>query len=50
LLGTRIAAPRRRHLLFVGDASFQMTAQEVSTMLRQPICFENNHRTGQSTR
>ncbi len=34
LLGTLIAAPERRHLLFVGDGSFQLTAQELSTMLR----------------
>ncbi|HEX6521398.1 MAG TPA: thiamine pyrophosphate-dependent enzyme [Streptosporangiaceae bacterium] len=34
LLGTLTAAPDRRHLLFVGDGSFQLTAQELSTMLR----------------
>jgi indolepyruvate decarboxylase len=34
LLGTLTAAPDRRHLLFVGDGSFQETAQELSTMLR----------------
>lgn len=46
-LGTLLAAPRRRHLLFVGDGSFQLTAQEISTMLRhdlKPIIFLiNNH-------
>ncbi|MEU6827127.1 thiamine pyrophosphate-binding protein [Nocardia beijingensis] len=34
LLGTLTAAPTRRHLLFVGDGSFQLTAQELSTILR----------------
>jgi indolepyruvate decarboxylase len=34
LLGTLTAAPQRRHLLFVGDGSFQETAQELSTVLR----------------
>jgi len=34
LLGTLTAAPDRRHLLLVGDGSFQETAQELSTMLR----------------
>lgn len=47
LLGSMLAAPHRRHLLFIGDGSFQMTAQEVSTILRQglkPIVFLiNNH-------
>jgi indolepyruvate decarboxylase len=33
LLGALTAAPDRRHLLFVGDGSFQETAQELSTML-----------------
>jgi indolepyruvate decarboxylase len=46
LLGTLTAAPDRRHLLFVGDGSFQLTAQEVSTMLRHDykpvICLINN--------
>ena len=27
LLGTLIAAPQRRHLLFIGDGSFQLTAR-----------------------
>jgi indolepyruvate decarboxylase len=37
LLGTLLAAPQRRHLLLVGDGSFQLTAQEVSTMLRHNL-------------
>jgi indolepyruvate decarboxylase len=46
LLGTLAAAPDRRHLLFVGDGSFQLTAQEVSTMLRhdyKPVIFLINN-------
>ena len=46
LLGTLLAAPQRRHLLFVGDGSFQLTAQELSTMLRhdlKPIIFLVNN-------
>jgi indolepyruvate decarboxylase len=46
LLGTATAAPERRHLLFVGDGSFQETAQEVSTMLRhglKPVIFLINN-------
>src|SRR5262249_55215304 len=42
LLGTLTAAPERRHLLFVGDGSFQLTAQELSTILRhdyKPVIF-----------
>jgi indolepyruvate decarboxylase len=42
LLGTLTAAPERRHLLFVGDGSFQVTAQELSTILRhdhKPVIF-----------
>jgi len=37
LLGTLLAAPARRHLLFVGDGSFQLTAQELSTVLRHDL-------------
>ena len=37
LLGTLFAAPARRHLLVVGDGSFQLTAQELSTMLRHDL-------------
>ncbi|WP_405584469.1 alpha-keto acid decarboxylase family protein [Streptomyces sp. NBC_01190] len=46
LLGTLMAAPERRHLLFVGDGSFQLSAQEVSTILRhdlKPIIFLINN-------
>jgi indolepyruvate decarboxylase len=46
LLGTLVAAPQRRQLLFVGDGSFQLTAQELSTMLRhdlKPIIFLINN-------
>jgi indolepyruvate decarboxylase len=34
LLGSLTAAPNRRHLLLVGDGSFQESAQELSTILR----------------
>jgi indolepyruvate decarboxylase len=40
--GAMMAAPDRRHLLFIGDGSFQLTAQELSSMLRhgcRPIIF-----------
>lgn len=46
LLGTLMAAPARRQLLFIGDGSFQFTAQEVSTLLRcnlKPIIFLINN-------
>ncbi|MDH6128693.1 thiamine pyrophosphate-binding protein [Kitasatospora sp. GP82] len=46
VLGTLLAAPERRHLLFVGDGSFQLTAQEVSTILRhdlKPVIFLINN-------
>jgi indolepyruvate decarboxylase len=33
LLGTLLAAPNRRQLLFIGDGAFQVTAQELSTIL-----------------
>ncbi|WP_046364803.1 alpha-keto acid decarboxylase family protein [Mycolicibacterium obuense] len=33
-LGAALAAPQRRHVLCVGDGSFQVTAQELSTILR----------------
>lgn len=42
LLGSQMAAPERRHLLFIGDGSFQLTAQELSTILREgqaPLIF-----------
>lgn len=37
VLGTLLAAPDRRQLLFIGDGSFQMTAQELSTILRHDL-------------
>ena len=48
VLGAHLADQSRRHLLVVGDGAFQMTAQELSTILRQglaPIIFllHNNH-------
>jgi indolepyruvate decarboxylase len=46
LLGTLLAAPRRRQVLFIGDGAFQMTAQELSTILRRglkPIIFLVNN-------
>ena len=47
ILGTALAKPDRRHLLFIGDGSFQLTAQELSTILRldlKPIIFLLNNR------
>lgn len=47
LLGTLLAAPERRHILFIGDGSFQLTAQELSTILRhglKPYIFLINNR------
>ena len=47
LLGSLLAAPHRRHLLFIGDGSLQMTVQELSTILRhglKPIIFLLNNR------
>src|SRR4029453_12614473 len=46
LLGTLTAAPERRHILFVGGGSFQVTAQELSTILRhdhKPVIFLINN-------
>jgi indolepyruvate decarboxylase len=46
LLGTLTAAPERRHLLFIGDGSFQESAQELSTILRhdcKPVIFLINN-------
>src|SRR5260370_17307642 len=40
--GSLIAAPQRRHILFIADGSFQLTAQELSSILRhalKPIIF-----------
>jgi indolepyruvate decarboxylase len=46
LLGALTAAPQRRHILFVGDGSFQVSAQELSTILRhdhKPVIFLINN-------
>ncbi len=46
LLGATLADRKRRSILFVGDGSFQLTAQEVSTILRHkltPIIFLLNN-------
>lgn len=46
LLGTLLAAPDRRQLLFIGDGSLQLTVQELSTILRhglKPIIFLINN-------
>ncbi len=37
LLGTLLASPERRQLLFIGDGSFQLTAQELSTIIRHKL-------------
>lgn len=45
-LGASLAARDKRALLFIGDGSFQMTAQELSTILRlklKPIIFLLNN-------
>lgn len=47
VLGTALADEKRRHLLFIGDGSFQLTVQELSTILRlrlKPIIFLLNNR------
>ncbi|MDO4534958.1 MAG: alpha-keto acid decarboxylase family protein [Clostridium perfringens] len=46
LLGTQIADKTRRNILLIGDGSFQLTAQELSTMLwndLNPIIFVINN-------
>lgn len=46
LLGANIAAPDRQTILFIGDGSFQLTAQDISTMMRHqlnPIIFLINN-------
>jgi indolepyruvate decarboxylase len=46
LLGTLLAAPERRHVLFTGEGSLQLTAQEISTILRhdlKPFIFVINN-------
>jgi indolepyruvate decarboxylase len=45
-LGTGVAAADRRQLIFIGDGAFQMTVQELSTILRlelKPIIFLINN-------
>jgi indolepyruvate decarboxylase len=45
-LGAKLAAPDHRPLVFVGDGAFQMTCQEVSTLIRHrlnPIIFLINN-------
>jgi indolepyruvate decarboxylase len=37
LLGAMLASPGRRHILLTGEGSLQMTAQELSTMLRHDL-------------
>ncbi|MGL4763115.1 MAG: alpha-keto acid decarboxylase family protein [Sarcina sp.] len=46
VLGTQMADRSRRNILVIGDGSLQLTAQEISTMLRQdtnPILFVINN-------
>jgi pyruvate decarboxylase/indolepyruvate decarboxylase len=46
VLGAALANPKRRTILFVGDGSFQLTAQEMSTVMRHkltPIVFLLNN-------
>ena len=46
LLGAQLAAPERRGVLFIGDGSFQMTAQELGTFARHglaPVVFLLNN-------
>lgn len=46
-LGSCLANPNSRHFLFIGDGSFQMTAQELSTLIREdckPIIFLLNNK------
>ena len=46
LFGSLVGASSRRHLLFIGDGSFQLTAQELSSILRRdlkPIIFLLNN-------
>jgi indolepyruvate decarboxylase len=45
-MGIKMAVPDRRTLTFVGDGAFQMTVQEVSTLIRNrldPIIFVMNN-------
>ena len=45
-LGAQLAAPNRRIMSFIGDGAFQMTVQELSTIIRHnlnPIIFVMNN-------
>ncbi|MGB2706212.1 MAG: thiamine pyrophosphate-binding protein [Candidatus Omnitrophota bacterium] len=45
-LGLKLAMPRRRPVVFVGDGAFQMTAQELSSIIRHklnPVIFLMNN-------
>jgi indolepyruvate decarboxylase len=45
-LGASVAAPNRRAILFIGDGSFQVTCQDLSTMIRRgvrPVVFLINN-------
>jgi indolepyruvate decarboxylase len=47
LLGAILASPGRRHFLFTGEGSLQMTAQELSTVMRhglKPFIFVVNNK------
>jgi len=47
LFGSLMAAPKRRQILFIGDGSFQLTAQEVSAFFAHdlnPIIFLVNNK------
>ncbi|MGD9622380.1 MAG: alpha-keto acid decarboxylase family protein [Mycolicibacterium sp.] len=47
LLGSLMSTPERRHVLCIGDGSFQLTAQELSTIIRHgfaPVIFLLNNR------
>jgi indolepyruvate decarboxylase len=46
LLGAILASPGRRHILLTGEGSLQMTAQEISTVMRhdlEPFIFVNQN-------
>ena len=46
LLGAILASPERRHILLTGEGSLQMTAQEISTVMRhnlKPFIFVNQN-------
>ncbi|MDR5644437.1 alpha-keto acid decarboxylase family protein [Burkholderia cenocepacia] len=37
LFGSLVGSPSRRHILFIGDGSFQLTAQELSSIVRYKL-------------